>query len=74
MWPNSLETMDLTTFTEEILNGKLQFLCCQFFSINSQWKSYRLSILEVFSEGGKAKVVQFYFKKRLIRAANSGVL
>ena len=66
--------MDLTTFTEEILNGKLQFLCCQFFSINSQWKSYRLSILEVFSEGGKTKVVQFYFKKRLTRAANSGVL
>ena len=26
MWPNPLETADLITFTEEILNGKLQFL------------------------------------------------
>ena len=27
MWPNSQETTDLATFTEEILNGKLHFLC-----------------------------------------------
>ena len=27
MWPNSQETADLVTFTEEILNGKLHFLC-----------------------------------------------
>ena len=26
MWPNPQETADLVTFTEEILNGKLQFL------------------------------------------------
>ena len=26
MWPNPLETADLVTFTEEILNGKLYFL------------------------------------------------
>ena len=26
MWPNPLETADLVTFTEEILNGQLQFL------------------------------------------------
>ena len=26
MWPNPLETVDLVTFTEEILNGKLHFL------------------------------------------------
>ena len=25
MWPNPLETSDLVTFTEEILNGKLRF-------------------------------------------------
>ena len=25
MWPNPLETADLVTFTEEILNGKLHF-------------------------------------------------
>ena len=27
MWPNLQETADLVTFTEEILNGKLDFLC-----------------------------------------------
>ena len=27
MWPTSQETADLVTFTEEILNGKLHFLC-----------------------------------------------
>ena len=27
MWPNRQETVDLVTFTEEILNGKLHFLC-----------------------------------------------
>ena len=27
MRPNPQETVDLVTFTEEILNGKIQFLC-----------------------------------------------
>ena len=27
MWPNPQSPADLVTFTEEILNGKLQFLC-----------------------------------------------
>ena len=27
MWPNPQETVDLVTFTEEIFNGKLHFLC-----------------------------------------------
>ena len=38
MWPNPRETADLVTFTEEILNGKLHFLC-------SAWPSmqFRLS-------------------------------
>ena len=27
MWPNPQETADLVAFTEEILNGKLDFLC-----------------------------------------------
>ena len=29
MWPNSQETADLVTFTEEILDGKLYFLCSE---------------------------------------------
>ena len=27
MWPNPQETADLVTFNDEILNGKLHFLC-----------------------------------------------
>ena len=27
MWPKPQETVDLVTFTEEILNGKRYFLC-----------------------------------------------
>ena len=27
MWPNPQEATDFVTFTEEILNGKLHFLC-----------------------------------------------
>ena len=27
MWPNPQFTTDLLTFTEEILNGKLHFMC-----------------------------------------------
>ena len=32
MWPNPQETADLVIFTEEMLNGKLLFLC----SVGSQ--------------------------------------
>ena len=32
MWPNTAETADLVTFTEETLNGKLHFLCSVFWS------------------------------------------
>ena len=31
MWPDPQETADLVTFTEEILNGKLHFLCSERF-------------------------------------------
>ena len=31
MWPNPQETVDLVTFTEEILNGKLNFFDSEYF-------------------------------------------
>ena len=38
MWPNPQETVDLVTFTEEILNGELHFLCIDTFtSKNKTW-------------------------------------
>ena len=30
MWPNPQETAYLVTFAEEILNGKLHFLCSEY--------------------------------------------
>ena len=30
MWPNLQETADFVTFTGDILNGKLHFLCSDF--------------------------------------------
>ena len=30
MWTNPQKTMDLVTFTKKILNGKRQFLCCEY--------------------------------------------
>ena len=30
MWPDPQVAADLVTFTEEILNGKLQFLCSDY--------------------------------------------
>ena len=39
MWPDPLETADLVTFTEEILNGKLHFLC----SVRSVWQTIYFS-------------------------------
>ena len=33
MWPNSQETEDLVTFTEEFFNGKVHFLCSDAYGI-----------------------------------------
>ena len=42
MLPNPQETSDLVTFTEEILNGKLHFLCSVYWAItNSSLASLR---------------------------------
>ena len=53
MWPNQQEPADLVTFTEEILNGKLYFLCsevieeidCSAYSEESNSEIAMLSIL-----------------------------
>ena len=39
MWANPQFPADLVTFTEEILNGKLHFLCSPipYFSFNEKW-------------------------------------
>ena len=40
MRPNLQKTADLVTFTEEILNGKLHFLCSGALSINYSEKHF----------------------------------
>ena len=37
MGPNQQETADLVTFTEEILNVKLHFLCSDFNEVNASF-------------------------------------
>ena len=40
MCPNTQQTADLVTFTEEILKGQLQFLRRQYFVNIEQWAHY----------------------------------
>ena len=45
MWPNLQETAGLVTFTEDILNGKLHFLCSDkpwIYQTNFREKSFNL--------------------------------
>ena len=53
MWPNPQENCGLVTFTEEILNGKLHFLCsegCETFdakeNVYMSWKSVLSKVAE----------------------------
>ena len=62
MWPNTQETADLVTFTEEILNGKLNFSC----SVSSNtFAPYGFMIQEDLIES-ISKYISVSEKKRLI--------
>ena len=41
MWPNPQETADFVTFTEEILNGKLHFLCSAIYVITNSDTTFK---------------------------------
>ena len=62
MWPNPLETRDLVTFTEEILNGKLYFLC----SVNSLQVLLLKSISTAFSKQSNSSLC---FVKNSLRSS-----
>ena len=53
MWPSSQFTADLVTFTEEILHGKLYFLCSQ---IQAFWFSARLIIWKIFRKSSETLI------------------
>ena len=52
MWPNPQETADFVTFTEEILNGKLHFLCSESYTnseIQPEEVCFKRRVYEVLS-------------------------
>ena len=74
MWANEWKTADLVTFTDEILNGKLDFLCqcshlCQCFSIfcnmfyfYTPWKCQKTKGFLTFPEGIEMEYAVQYWK------------
>ena len=51
MWPNPQFSSDLVTFTEEILNAKLHFLCSLSLTLFKEWLSLHIDIF--FVSGSK---------------------
>ena len=85
--PQKMETADLVTFTEEILNGKLHFLCCATFitlRLEEQnisqcfWtrhQHYRYVISVLTTEQGltvKKSVINFKFSFYLVLLMHCG--
>ena len=52
MLPNPQETADLVTFTEEILNGKLHFLC-SVVSVNRRRKDIKVTFVSFGVHAGR---------------------
>ena len=55
MLPNPQETADLVTFTEEILNGKLHFLC-SVVSVNRRRKDIKVRFVSFGVHAGRFTV------------------
>ena len=53
------ESADLVTFTEEILNGKLHFLC----RVSWQWLLFHLINRELWASHKTLVTLDYYFKK-----------
>ena len=53
MWPNPQEITDLVTFTEEILNGKLHFLCSKPWSKLKKINPIKLDVFWIQWKPGK---------------------
>ena len=66
MWPNPQETVDLVTFTEEILNGKRHFLC----NVNVVMEWYlgpcQTSMMDLFAKMVRSQKPLNIFTKRPI--------
>ena len=52
MWPNPQETVDLVTFTEEILNGKFWiYHCCFIFCILFSTQAEKQVVISIYNTG-----------------------
>ena len=60
MWPNPLETPDFVAFTEEILNGKLHFLC----SGISEWLFLKLRTF-ILTQLNKRYIIWWNFDTKI---------
>ena len=58
MWSNPQFPVDLVTFTEEILNGKLHFLCCDTWTLN---RSFTVYTKTKFNKEAIDTVVNYFF-------------
>ena len=60
MWPNPQKTADLVTFTEEILNRKLDFLCNYCANIGNYFHK-NIDLLEAFDKILLFHIIQITF-------------
>ena len=72
MWPNLQFTADLVSFTEEILNGKLHFLCSALdyeYPILAELGDFDQNVWKQFGMSEKWSAVnQRYFKEWLSKS------
>ena len=70
MWPNQQDTADLVTFTEEILNGKLHFLCTDIVNQSIDLQSDLKELILIFLNLEKSfwlfsQILSFHFPEKL---------
>ena len=71
MWPNPQEPADLVTFIEEILNGKLHFLCSVWCVLENRFMSAEslAASLDIFPNILQLKCVTPYYIDKIRVAA-----
>ena len=67
MWPNPQFPADLVTFTEEIFNGKLHFLCSKFWRRGESSRSLKISVFPSDKALCVAAALDCYIEKTSIR-------
>ena len=70
MWPNPQFPADLISFTEEILNGKLHFLCIAHNKTPKISQSLIVVVITQMAVKKKNKTVLFFFTTTYIMAPN----